>query len=422
MKLYIGINSGALGADNQTLALLNALKSRAIRSRSIFFDSPDKNLLKTDKEAFKQTLRASLDSLYAAKNNYPRMFVLPFIQGNDEESFAYVEAVSQNIKEYYKQKKLKAPKTIVLTSRYPNKTHRCPSVDIINVGAHMMSDEDKKDLAVNKELKNRLVITTGVAGYITPEILAAEAEKHAAGIQKFRDGRSVALFSVGGRDELNNIKFSIRDAEKLLRRAKEIQKAGWHVVMTNGPRTPTDVTDYLYENCKNSGMYFYNAKSLIEPGKTFSEEEKERNFRIYDGKYQDVFRKQAAETGNIYKALLFLCQNKGLFVGTMDSFSYTSDAAVLGIKTAVYSGMEINENRSDCRNLYDDCLQKGCILDFEKTDLKKLLDGKALVRLPSVTDQIVNFVIQKGRRYLFPKKQKMPNNVLKLLCHNLKLR
>lgn len=392
--------------DNQTLALLNALKSKAIRSRSVFFNTPDKDLLQTDKEAFKATLWASLDSLYSAKHNYPRMFVLPFIQGKTEESFAYVETTSQYIKEYYKQKKIRTPITIVLTSQYPDKTHRCSSIDIINVGSHMMSDTDKKDLAANKELENRLVITTGVAGYITPEILAAEAEKHSNEIQKFQDGRPVALFSIGGRDELNNIKFSLSDAERLLRRAEEIQKQGWHVIVTNSPRTPTDVTDYLYENSKNTDIHFYNAKSVIEQGKVFSEEEKENNFRIYDGKYQDIFRKQAAETGNIYKAVLSLCQNKGLYVGTMDSFSYTSDAIALGIKTAVYSGMEINDERPDCRNLYNDCLQKGCIIDLEKTSLSMLLDNKPLVKLPSVTDQIVNFVIQKGRRYLFPKKTK----------------
>lgn len=400
MKLYIGINSGATGTDNQTKALIDTLGSKAIKSRSIIFDSPSLDLFVENPRAFRKQLKASLDNLYTQHLEYPKLFVLPFIQGNAKLSFAYVAETSKYIKEYYKHKGIPAPKTAVLNCPYPSKENRCLYIDVINVGEHMMSTSDRKDLANNQFLKDKIIITTGVPGSITDEVLKAEAQKHADELKKFQDGKSVALFTIGGRDELNNVRFSIDDAKRIMTRAEEIRKQGWHVILTNSPRTPTDVTDYLYEEAQKKDMHFYNAKTVIEPGKHFSAAEKDKNFRIYDGKYNDEFREQAAKIGNIYRAAISLVKNGGLYVSTMDSFSYTSDAAVLGIKTAVYSGVSINRERLDCKRLYDICCKRGYIVDLETTPLLELLDGKPLAKLAPVTKQIADFVISKGLSFI----------------------
>lgn len=39
-----------------------------------------------------------------------------------------------------------------------------------------------------------------------------------------------------------------------------ISKNGFNVALGNSPRTPTDVTDYLFEKARENGMNFYNAK------------------------------------------------------------------------------------------------------------------------------------------------------------------
>ena len=164
-------------------------------------------------------------------------------------------------------------------------------------------------------------------------------------------GKKNMLFSLGGMTDNGAIGFDLSDAEKLMQAAIKLKAKGYNVIFTNSPRTPSDVTDYLYEKCQAFHMAFFNSKKIALT------QEDAKNFRNYDGKYKAEFEEQARTVGNIYPAILDVCE---FVVNTHDSFSYTSDAAALGIPSVVYTGNHIDkERRPDCYKLFDLCHEGG---------------------------------------------------------------
>ena len=116
------------------------------------------------------------------------------------------------------------------------------------------------------------------------------------------------------------------------------------------------------------------------------------NFTIYYGKYNQEFKQQVQDIGgNIYPAVLSLCRNKGFVINTWDSFSYTSDAAALGITSVVYNGNYINtEHRKDCKKLLDNCKHAGYIKIFDEEFINLSNEEKKTKKMPVVNTIICN--------------------------------
>ena len=177
------------------------------------------------------------------------------------------------------------------------------------------------------------------------------------------------LFSLGGITDNGAIGFDLKDAENLFKSALKLKTKGYNVIFTNSPRTPSDVTDYLYEKCKLFHMEFFNSKKIAQT------KEEEKIFRNYNGKYKKEFDEQAKSVGNIYPAVLDVCE---FVVNTHDSFSYTSDAAALGIPSVVYTRNFIDEERRpDCYKLFDLCHKEGHVISLDEA-LKKIDKGESL--------------------------------------------
>ena len=62
---------------------------------------------------------------------------------------------------------------------------------------------------------------------------------------------------------------------------KSLSQSGYGVVIVNGPRTPNDVTDYLFEQTQhNPQIIFQNSKKIAES----DEDRTPQRWRIYSGK------------------------------------------------------------------------------------------------------------------------------------------
>ncbi len=57
------------------------------------------------------------------------------------------------------------------------------------------------------------------------------------------------------------IVFDVNFAKKIYADAEKLSQSGYGVVIVNGPRTPNDVTDYLFEQTQhNPQIIFQNSK------------------------------------------------------------------------------------------------------------------------------------------------------------------
>jgi len=78
-------------------------------------------------------------------------------------------------------------------------------------------------------------------------------------------------------------------------------------------------------------------------------------------------------------------------VNTHDSFSYTSDAAALGIPSVVYTGNFIDkQRRPDCYKLFDLCHQKGYVISLDEA-IEKINKEEKLTtkKMDDVSTQLV---------------------------------
>jgi len=360
----IGIEAAGAGTNNQIRGLIleGSKGSKVPCTRQELLKDTDGKLLDRtnyDSDAiFAESVRNSVN-LFCRETKeqdkaMPEFIALPYNHaGPAEEEATRVDMLSKYLKESFKENGVDV-KTMVVGSRL----YDYENVDLINVGKHQLSNEDENVLKNNPKLAGKVSATLGVPSNLSWLRIKQEANSplKKKELNQYKD--KFILFSLGGKSEDEAIQFTMKDAQKLLSHALKLRSMGENVVFVNSPRTPNDVTDYLYKNCKRFKFGFYNSKTLA------SQEEAEKNFRVYHGKYNQEFEQQAREIGgNIYPAILKNCK---AVVNTHDSFSYTSDAAVLGIPSIVYTENEIDaKKRPDCGKLFQLCQKAGYVVSLD---------------------------------------------------------
>lgn len=405
----VGIETEGLGTNNQMRGVIVAgarvrrRGEKAPVSREALLKAADGTLLHPKNfdsdEKFFKSVQASVDA-YLSENKAPDFVILPLDHAHGNKENQDVDALSKAIKEAFKACGHQV-QTMVLASNLYDYQH----VDLIHVGKHLLKSEDEKVLKENPRLKAKVVETLGVPSNInwqTIRNLAHQpvAEKVLSRYRAFKNvlsgnllyGQDVAieaqrgkknmLFSLGGMTDNGVIGFDLSDAKKLMQAAIKLKAKGYNVIFTNSPRTPSDVTDYLHEKCQAFHMAFFNSKKIALT------QEDAKNFRNYDGKYKAEFEEQARTVGNIYPAILDVCE---FVVNTHDSFSYTSDAAALGIPSVVYTGNHIDkERRPDCYKLFDLCHEGGYAISLDEA-IARLDRGETLQtkKMDSVSNQLV---------------------------------
>ncbi len=401
----IGIESKMTGTDNQMRGVVvqgaKLLKKgeKVPVSREALLKAPDGTTLHpknfSSLSDFKKAVEVRVDA-YLKENKAPDFVVLPFDQSKNKEENEDVDLLSFVVKKAFKARGYKVKTMVLLSNLYDYK-----NVDLINVGKHQLSDLDEAVLKSNLKLKSRVVETLGAASNINWKAIRNLAHQPNAEkvLAKYRSSKKVSaekpllekgverskktvLFSVGGMTSDGAIDFDIKDAAKLIKAARKLQKRGYNVIFTNSPRTPSDVTDYLFERCKLYRMEFFNSKKIAQ------NDEEAKNFRNYSGKYKKEFEKQAKNIGNIYPAALDVCE---FVVNTHDSFSYTSDVAALGIVSVVYTGNFIDKKRRpDCYKLFDLCHEKGYVISLDEA-MERIERGEEIKtkKMDDVSTQLV---------------------------------
>lgn len=426
----IGIETQGLGTNNQMRGVvMQGAKSRKRGekvpvSREALLKAVDGTLLHPknfeNSAAFEKAVQASIDA-YLKENKVPDFVVLPLDHAKSKEENKDVDLLSKAVKDAFAARGHQV-KTMVLASNL----YDYQNVDLIHVGKHLLSAEDEETLKTNPSLKSRVVETLGVPSNISWTSIRNLAHQPAAekvlkkyqSFKKVLDGKLLygqdvvlqekkgnknVLFSLGGMTDNGAIGFDVKDAEKLFSCAEALTNMGYNVIFTNSPRTPSDVTDYLFEKCnefnnkrenlrekapafyqkyKNYSMEFFNSKKIAR------NEEEAQNFRNYNGKYKKEFEAQASSVGNIYPAVLDVCE---FVVNTHDSFSYTSDAAALGIPSVVYTGNFIDQSRRpDCYKLFDLCQKGGYAISLDEA-LVRIERGESLKtkKMDDVSTQLV---------------------------------
>lgn len=410
----IGIETEGLGTNNQMRGVIVAgakLRRRGEKapvSREALLKAPDGTLLHpknfNSEQDFNRAVQASVNA-YLTENKAPDFVVLPLDHAKSKEENKDVDAVSKAVKEAFKAYGHQI-KTMVLASNLYN----YQNVDLIHVGKHLLSTEDEKVLQNNPHLKSKVVETLGVPSNINWQSIRNLAHQPVAEkvLNKYRSfkkvlsgnllygkdatveaqrGKKNVLFSLGGMTDNGAIGFDIKDAENLMKAAIKLKSKGYNVIFTNSPRTPSDVTDYLFEKCQAFHMEFFNSKKIALT------EDEAKNFRNYNGKHKAEFEEQQKTIGNIYPAILDVCE---FVVNTHDSFSYTSDAAALGIPSVVYTGNYIDrQKRPDCYKLFDLCQKGGYAVSLEEA-MAKIEKGETLKtkKMDAVSEQLVKAMAQ----------------------------
>ncbi len=384
----IGIESEGAGTNNQIrgIVLEGAKGENVPITRQELLKDNEKILhpknYSSEKE-FEQAVSRIIDNF--CKNTrqngeqMPEFVVLPYNQAGGKVENESVDLLSYHVKEAFAKNNVSLKTMVVASNVYDYK-----NVDLIHVGRHQINENDQKLLESNPSLNKKIVKTLGVPSNLSWLRIRQEANSPTKKevLQKY-DGKKTALFSLGGKTDNNAIKFTIKDADNLFKSALKLKTQGYQVIFTNSPRTPNDVTDYLFEKCQAFHMDFYNSKKIAE-----NKAEAEANFRVYDGKHKKEFSQQAEQIGNIYPAVLNVCD---FVVNTHDSFSYTSDAAALGIPSVVYTGNEIDfDRRPDCRKLFEICEKEGYALSLDEA-MKQLSFGEKphTKTLSGVAEQLI---------------------------------
>lgn len=344
-------------------------------------------------------------AVYLAVNNYISTYEAPdIILLSYDHARINTEAAQTDLLSLYLKSAFSAhgyyPKTLVLNSPL----YKYKNVDFIHIGKHLLNDDDERKLTEFSKSGYKIITTLGVPSnltrssvkmaalkplylkiqndYGTFKILGGQMILRHDNVAQARRNRKNILFSVGGKTEDDAIKFTLNDATNLLNAAVVFSKNGYYPIFSNTPRTPTDVTDFLYEQCQKLNFDFFNSKKICKTSQEAA------NFRNYNGKYKDIFQKQIKDYGRVYPAILDVCE---IVVNTHDSFSYTSDAATLGITSLVYTGNFIDKKlRYDCYKLFDLCQAEGYVMDLQDALLKLENHEKiSTIKMPDVNSQIL---------------------------------
>lgn len=319
---------------------------------------------------FREEIFKMLDKYMSKATTIPQVFITAYNLTESNTPEKNIDNICRAVKEYYKEHDLGN----ILTSVLLSKSYNYKYVDLINVPKHLLTFYSRLRLLKNKKQRKRTLITVGTIHKFTPELVK---EKKAAlesslkikttskiiqsQINKIKEyiaaDKRIAI-CLGGRVEGQEIVFNINYAKSLLENCQTLSRQGYYIAIVNGPRTPNDVTDYLYQNTKkDKNILFHNCKKIAKT------EEERKMWRIYSGKYEKDF-KEHSKIGNIYPGILGYPNT--LSVHTIDSYS-SCETISAGIPTAIsYKGIYINPHvRMDCINLYNILTPKHA-LDFDE--------------------------------------------------------
>jgi len=307
-------------------------------------------------DGLKQRLFPLLDEYLKKSASIPHIFITVYDATDSKFSPENIDMVCRLVKEYYNQNKLGEVFTAILTSR----VHKYKYIDLINVPKHMLTFRTRIRLLQDRNLKKKVLVTVGtinnfnrhnvleknqdllkkLAGITGGENIQKQCEK----LNQYISASKRVVFCLGGRVDGPEIVFDINYAKKLFNDALRLRRCGYYVAFVNGPRTPNDVVDFLYEKALGTeNILFQNCKKVVK-------EEKERgNWRVYSGKYEEQLG-ELEQLGNIYPGILGF--ENTLVVHSMDSYAgcETTNAA---LPTAISSkGLYIDPIlRYDCHNL-----------------------------------------------------------------------
>lgn len=338
---------------------------------------------------FKSELFSMLDNYFKNVKIIPRIFICVYNLTESKRPEHYIDMLCRAIKEYYKACHLGDVFTTVLTSRL----HSYKYVDLINVPKHLLTFTSRIRLLQNPEIRKKVLITVGIINNFDIETINEKFRQFQQSLEKIKDSSIPELeilfqkysayaesskkvvFCLGGRVDGLEIIFDVSYANRLYQSAERLVANGYGVIFVNGPRTPNDVTDFLYEkSLGHPSIIFQNCKRVAEN----DDDRVSTRWRIYSGRNEAVFKTQR-KLGNIYPGILGFPNT--LVVHTADTYACCETAGV-AIKTAVSAnGIYIDPNaRYDCLNLYkllcpkyvvdfDEFVQTVCNMKIEPKDI-----------------------------------------------------
>lgn len=339
-------------------------------------------------DKFKQVLFNRLDAFMAKSSFVPHIFITVYNPTESNIPGKDADKLCAAIKEYYKNNNLGNVLTVVLTSRY----YKYKYVDLINIPKHLMTFSLRIRLLRNKNLRKKHLITVGTINNFNIQKVKSKFVELNNTFEKLKDDEDLkdiiakfesykhtskkVVYLLGGRVEGPEIVFDIDYARKLFNDAQKLASVGFGVVIANGPRTPNNVTDFLYEkSLANKDIIFHNCKRIAQ----CDEDRGISKWRIYSGKYEEQFKKMST-LGNIYPGILGY--ENTLVVHTMDSYS-SCETASAGIPTAVSTkGIYVDPvARYDCQNLvellcpryaidFDEFVKIACTMQIEPKNLQ----------------------------------------------------
>ncbi len=325
-------------------------------------DTPLRRHLYVDDAAFARDVGCCLDVYFSRHLLVPRVLAVACSQGENENACPNADAMCRAVKSYYERHQMGKLVTVVVNSRmYPY-----VSADVVHICGHLLTDEERRNLKAGTDGGKKFFISEGIIHNMSRVFIRQKfwQPKIRKVIEVCRNGRPNVVFSLGGRVDGDEIRFTLSHAEVIWRRLSELNDKGYNIIVVNGPRTPNDVTDYFYEHslATDGRIMFFNSKPVAQT----DEERASERWRIYSGRHEEAFIRQASEVGNVYPGVLGL--DNTLAVHTFDSFA-SCETAASGIPTAICRWVEIDEAvRPDCYRLADLLKDGGYVIDFVDFD------------------------------------------------------
>lgn len=311
-----------------------------------------------DYKTFRSVIFSMLDRHLKQDKIVPKVMVMVYDKTESVDSGRDLDLTARAVKEYYTQHQLGTILTAVVSSCF----YKYKWIDIVNIPKFLLTFYSRMRLFESRTMRNKTLVTIGIINNFTPTRVQEEKSKLVTRLTSLRRNNALAdqvnkikaftkadkkvVFCLGGRVEGYEILFDLSGMSKLLAYAERLSKKNYAVLFVNGPRTPNDVIDFLYEKVKDHpSIVFHNCKRLA------TNENSHNNWRLYSGKYEQEF-KVHEKIGNIYPAVIGF--NNTLVVHTMDTYAAceTSSAA---LPTAIVRGIPYVDERVryDCYNLYD---------------------------------------------------------------------
>ena len=321
---------------------------------------------------FRKQIFTMMDSYMSeAGERIPRIFITAYNLTESLNAGKNTDMLCRAVKEYYAEHNLGFVLTTVLTSRL----HKYKYVDLINVPKHLLTFTSRIRLLQNKKLRKKVLITVGTINNFNRRTVKEKQKELLTLLKKLKTDKDLqpavkkletfqkagkkVVFCLGGRVEGPEIGFDINYAKKLYAAADKLARVGYGVVFVNGPRTPNDVTDFLYEkSLSNPQIVFQNCKKIAVD----DSERAPKSWRIYSGKHEDEFRR-LQKIGNIYPGIIGF--ENTLVVHSADTYA-SCETANAALPTAISKGLFIDPDvRPDCLNLFELLCPKYAI-DFDE--------------------------------------------------------